>query len=256
MASWATRRKRTLRISFFLVFAVLLFGAYSFFGVSGPTCDDGIKNQDEVDIDCGGPCSRVCRSEASPLITLWSKVFKVAPGEYDAIALIENPNISFGIESEKYSFELYDANNILVLERGGSTYVNPKGQTVLYLGGLPVGSRVPTRAFVELDEPAWSRITAPLEKSPFVVSNKQFDQATHPSLTVDLSNTSLAALSDVEVYAVLSGDDGNAFAASETYVRRVEKGEKQSLVFTWPIKFDHAPAVIDIYPSIKQFTAR
>ena len=31
----------------------------------GPTCNDGIQNQNEADIDCGGPCPACCKQPFS-----------------------------------------------------------------------------------------------------------------------------------------------------------------------------------------------
>ena len=42
-----------------------------FVWIKGPSCADGVKNRDEVDVDCGGSCGRCA----------WS----VSPGERDAL---------------------------------------------------------------------------------------------------------------------------------------------------------------------------
>ena len=58
-----------------------------------PTCFDGVKNQNEKGLDCGGVCTRICSGDISTPIVMWQRVFQVTPGVYSAVAYIQNPNV-------------------------------------------------------------------------------------------------------------------------------------------------------------------
>ena len=73
--SWAARRR---------FFILLILGAVvaAFIAIlsiatlyKSPTCTDGVENQGEAGIDCGGPCSFLCTDLQHPPTVLFTKAF-------------------------------------------------------------------------------------------------------------------------------------------------------------------------------------
>jgi hypothetical protein len=243
---WARRRQ------FFILCILIAFAVIGSFFVyrtvrKGPSCSDGVQNQGELGVDCGSPCSRVCSAEAAPLSVLWARVLKVADGQYDLSALVENPNPGFAASNLSYTFKIYDNQNVLIAEKSGVTFVHPKERFVIFLPNVDTGVRIPYRTFVDLALPAWQRIGTSYTKPSISLQNQSFTQDPIPRLSVELMNSGLTTLGPIVANAILSDANGNAFAVSATTLSGLTRGESQRVFFTWPQKFLVNPTVIDVY---------
>lgn len=253
MASWGSQRQSLVLLVFFallLGFASLVYFAY-FKPV--PTCSDGLQNQAELGIDCGGECTKVCESEVSPLITFWTRVFLVSDGEYDAAALIENSNAGYGIRNLTYTFKAYDRENVLVFEKRGTTFVNEKERFVIVEPRVKADNRTPVRAIVEFEEINWERLGS-RERPNVTLENKILSLEPRPRLSAELLNESPKEWRDIVAGAVILDADNNAIGVSSTHVDVLPRGERASLVFTWPRAFDGIPVTHEIYPRINLVT--
>ena len=96
-----------------------------------PTCFDKRQNQDEESVDCGGSCAP-CSEKIHDLTILWSRVFSVREGSYDAAALVENQNQFLASKKLVYAFKLYDKDNILVAIRENFTFVNAGEKLIIF----------------------------------------------------------------------------------------------------------------------------
>jgi hypothetical protein len=99
-----SRRTKQLVISviFLLIFVAIGYGIYSFV-TPNPTCFDGIMNGKEEGVDCGtiAGCD-VCAPEIFPINIQWQKVIPSGVGSYDFIALVNNPNTTYGASRIDY----------------------------------------------------------------------------------------------------------------------------------------------------------
>ena len=90
MIPWATKQKMRYTIVFITILIAVsfmpLYIVTKNFLERDETCVDGIQNQDETGIDCGGICVTACLDQISDLKVLWSRVFYVDVGVYDAVA--------------------------------------------------------------------------------------------------------------------------------------------------------------------------
>ena len=244
--SWAMRR-RALYILGLFVFFSLLIGVPTIILLHKPsTCFDGIQNQGETSRDHGGPCLLLDGSSITPHAILWARSFVIRPAYYDTVAYIENPNDGAGIEKVGYRFGLYDSENVLVAERTGTTYVMPGGVTPVFEGAISSGNRVVTHTtFQFTDALIWERMQSFTHK--LFINNKVVSEiSSTPRLSADVTNTSVADLRDIEFVAVIFDPAGNAFASSATALTRLNAGDKQQIVFTWPTSFTTAIGRIDV----------
>ena len=235
-----------------------IFVYKQFFKVEA-TCFDGKQNGTEIGIDCGGSCARVCEGGARSLVPLWVRPFEVAPGVYTVVAYFENQNTAFGIRELQYEFKLYDRENILVADPyRGTTFVGPNQRTAVLASGIRTGNRVPETAFFNIMEvPVWDA-TDPVFTTPLVIARNQTyqDLGTSAKITADLENASYFDLRQIPVVAIAYGADGNAFAASQTFVDVLQQGATMPVTFTWLTPFAQAPARIEIIPRIDPFIQR
>ena len=251
MSNWRTSRRLFylfIVLGFFL--AVFLFIYYAF--IHKPvSCSDGIKNQSELEIDCGGPCSKVCSSEVSPLVKRWTRLFKTSEGVYDVATLVDNPNFGFGLRSLTYTVTLYDKDNFVVVSKEGITFANPKETFLIFENGLASGQRTPVKAILEFTgDPAWTRVPDSITMPKLTVQNMTIDEGKLPHLTAELKNESDLDISDIDVTAVIYDDEDNAIAVSSTFVNYIRRGETQDIGFTWAEPFVGKAAVKQIRPRL------
>ena len=246
--SWASRRRVNYIAGIILFLIVVVSVPVVRYFYRSPSCSDGIQNQSETAPDKGGPCTVLDERTLAPSSVLWSRSFKVRNGSYSATAYIENPNDNAGVRAANYHFGLYDNSNVLIAERNGTTPVMPGTITPVFEGNINTGNREVARTYFEFTRPlVWER-----SKNPAVavaISNRTVKNAdTMPRVEATAENTSVAPISDLSFIAVVLGPSGNARAASQTAVSRLNSGEKQQIVFTWPEAFGSQVGRIDILP--------
>jgi len=250
MSVWGARRQ----LLYFLAVASIPAMALLIYFISTrpePTCFDGIKNQDELDIDCAGICSAVCSVEVADMITIWSRPFRIRDGVYGAAAFVENPNI-FGIRELEYSFRLEDENGILVTHRTGTTFVNPDERFVIVEPNISTGNRIPTRALIELKgQSEWVRFEDPADKPVIAVRDKQLELDRSPRAQALLENRSLRNMENVTVSAVVFDRENNVVAASVSFLDVLRRDVPRTVFFTWLESFDD-DVFIEIFPRVNR----
>lgn len=247
--SWASRRRFTY-LTGVILFFVIIIGvptAYWYFTIPA-TCSDGIQNQGETDIDKGGPCLTLDPRTLSPHAVLWARSFKVRDGTYTAAAAIQNPNQNAGVASVSYQISLYDSGNVLVAEREGITFIMPGAVTPVLESRIDTGNRIVAHTYFQFTEPlVWERMRN--SASVLSVSGKQLtDIETTPRLLAIAQNSAVTDVIAPSFIAVIYDGAGNAFAASETQLNRLNAGVSSDIVFTWPAPFGAGAARIDIMP--------
>lgn len=248
MISWGTRRKLII-VS--CIFAVGLI-ALGFFSVKTfyhpPSCSDGIQNQGETGIDCGGPCARLCQNQVNAPIVLWQRTLPVSQGEYNAVAYVENPNPQSAAANVPYDFKLYDSKGILVAERAGTFSIPPQEVVPVFAGAIQTGNRSPARTeFVFEASPVWTRVSA-AEPDLQVTAQNLSLSGPAPLLTATVSNNSEVQVTNVPVVAIVYDAQDNARAASRTIVDFIDRHASAQASFSWPQPFGFTPARVEIIP--------
>lgn len=248
--SWASRRRASYITGIVLFFLIVIGGPIAYKLLTVPaTCSDGIENQGETDIDKGGPCILLDARYLQPHAVLWARAFRVRDGTYSAAAYIQNPNNNAGVVGAHYRFKLYDADNILVADREGITFIMPGTITPIFESRIDTGARIVAHTVFEFTDPlVWKR--ASNTALAVSVGNKQLENTATPRITADAQNTSVANLYDLSFVAVVFDTAGNAFAASGTALSRLDAGTTAILVFSWPDAFPARVGRTDIIPVV------
>jgi len=256
MAVWSAKRKflylgivAGILLVWFLVFVLPNLQ-------NPPSCIDGIQNGKESGIDCGGNCPRYCSTQALDLTTRWSRVFRVVPGRYNAIAMVENQNATAAISEIDYEFRLYDEENVFVGRRTGSTYITPNNRTAIFEPGILTGSRVPIRTdFTFTETPLWLQTPRDFVDSFSVATSniRMQNPFTNPTLTATIKNNSQFDIFDFDVIAVLYNQENNVLAVSQTFVEELDQNAEYTVFFTWQDSFVEDPVRIEILPQVNVF---
>ena len=257
MAMWSTKRKFLyigivggLLLVWFVIFVLPDLQ-------NPPSCTDGIQNGKEFGVDCGGDCPRFCSAQALDLVNRWSRVFRVVPGRYNIVAMVENQNVDAAISEIDYEFRLYDEDNVFVGRRTGSTYILPNNKTAIFESGVITGDRVPARTdFAFTQTPLWLQTPREYANSFSVTASniRMQDSFTNPTLTATIKNNSQFGIFDFDVIAVLYNQENNVIAVSRTFVEELDQSEEYGVFFTWQDSFSEEPVRIEILPQVNVFS--
>jgi hypothetical protein len=234
MSSWSKRR-RLLYTAIVLIVLLGAIGLPAFLILyEAPTCFDRIQNGGEYGVDCGGKCARLCASAFLPPQVAWTRFEEVAPGLFNIAAYVVNPNTAGEAKNVPYHIALYDAKGILITEYTDTMTLPPHRNTLAFRGAVPVGSRVPAKAFFELTgSPDWVKQNDTL--GPVSVENKEYaEDASGSSLLITLKNNDVNPVGRMTVYAILFDGSGNTLGFSKTIVDEIEAKGTAVAPFTWP----------------------
>lgn len=228
--TWSARRKLLYTSVAGVLMLVVFFLTYQAAFNQAPTCFDGAQNGDEKGTDCGGSCTLLCTNESRAPVVLWARVFKAGPQIYTAAAYVQNPNIGAGAHKVGYTFQLFDAKNILLIERQGTLDIPPV-QTVPFIDpNINVGNRMPVKAiFAFTAEPVWQKQGA----VPSLRTGNQYLAADGSLLSATINNDSAFDAKNVTVAAVLFDASGTARAASRSLIPTITRRGSQNVTFTW-----------------------
>ncbi len=234
---WATKRKLMYGTGVFVILALVGVFVYHTFFYTAPTCFDHIQNGGETGVDCGGPCTAVCTSDALAPVVLWAKAFNISGNVYSLASYVENPNVTSGNAQAQYTFTVYDANNLVIATRSGTTFVPANKKFVVFESGLSIPNSVPKRVDFEFTSfGQWQKQTQP---DPNLTVNYSALESTStiPRIDGTVTNNSQNDISTVELTGLVSDSAQNVIAVSRTFVDNLAVGATEPYVFTWPKPF-------------------
>ncbi len=232
MYSWREKRRGALIAIVAAGLCVFLVISWLILSYARASCQDGVRNNGERGVDCGGSCALLCEGEALPPVVHFARAVETERGVWGAVAYLENRARGAAARSAPYIFKLYDAANLLVAERHGVAVVPAGAVFAIFEGALATGDRVPTRAVFEFTAPLKFERVSP---APAVrIGSQRFESGTVSRLDAVLENSSRKELSYLSVTALLFDEKGSVFAASETEVPRLLGLRSVPLSFSWP----------------------
>ncbi len=250
--SWAARRR-------FLILLIVGAVVVAFFTVvltatfyQTPSCTDGVQNQGEQGIDCGGPCAYLCTAQELPPTVLFTKAFNYGGGRTDVVASVENKNASAAAKNVPYRITLYGAGQALIQEISGTLDLPPGVSTPIYVPNITSGKQTVTQAFLTIDpsSPQWYSMTANERNVPLVSNISQGGTPDAPRIEAVLSNQATAPFNQVRIIVLVHNKNGDVIAASQTLVPTIPAQGQATATFTWNNAFSEAPAAIEVVPMI------
>lgn len=249
MLSWTAKRKILYILSSAIVLASIASLVFYKFYYKAQTCTDGIQNQDEKGVDCGGICPKICSSFfLSPGIS-WARAEKIGDGIYNFGAYIINPNASGGVKKVKYSFKSYDNDGIPVAERSGVAYIPPHKNILVFESGINTQKNTPSKVVFEFEPNIkWDKFES---KENLIIENKNYTEDQNvSSLEAELVNRDLRSYNNIDLSAILYDVDKNVIGFSKTRLDFIDKGGRESIGFTWPKSNLGKVVSIEIIPTL------
>ncbi|MDD2657875.1 MAG: hypothetical protein PHD04_04450 [Candidatus Pacebacteria bacterium] len=217
-----------------------------------PSCTDGLQNQGEAGIDCGGSCAYLCAADEQPPTVLFAKALSNGAGRASVIASVENKNASVAAKDVPYRVRLYGAGRSLIQEVTGTLDLPPGATIPVFIPSITSGKQVVVATFFDIDpsSPKWFQMSDDPRILPRVSSTKQGGTSSAPRIEATLVNSSTNMLSNVETIVLVRDEKGDVIAASRTIVSAIPAGGQSTATFTWNSAFPGIPASIEVVPVI------
>jgi hypothetical protein len=250
--SWAARRRLIILSIFGVAVAVVLAIIFTTVFYKTPSCVDGVRNQSEEGIDCGGSCAYLCTALLQPPTVLFTKVFTNTAGRTDIVASIVNKNTAAAAKNIPYSVTLYDADHILVQEVSGALDLPPGATETVFIPGIVSGKQAVATAFLDIapSAPQWFTMTTDPRVIPSVSNVTQGGTPSAPRIEAILANGSATALENVQVVVLVRDTRNDVIAASKTLVPTIPAQGTATAIFTWNGAFSGTTASIEVAPII------
>lgn len=122
------------------VFAGIGFAVYYYFLVPKPTCFDGIKNQNEEFVDCGGVCES-CELKTLSLINGEAKVFSAGKYKSNVLVRIENPSSNYFLRNFDYEFGVFSNLGTKLFSISKKSSILPEEKKYIVVSGIDADYR-------------------------------------------------------------------------------------------------------------------
>jgi hypothetical protein len=230
-----TTKQIIIGLIFFLILSGIGFLIY-YSSRPAPSCTDGIQNQGEERIDCGGPCSPCELIYIKEIEVLWAKALSGQGNFYDLAAQIKNPNQNYGSGQVPYQFELYDAQNNLIAKYAGLTFILPN-QTKYLLQVKAESSKPVKKVKLSFGQIKWQKPEdyqppqlSIQQKEYRLLSNQEPGFAQVRAILVNKSNFDF---DKVDIDILLFDSTHRLLALNTNEIRTLLAGQERDFVATW-----------------------
>ncbi len=249
---WATRRR---------LFVLIVLGSLGVAGVSilfisaffsTPSCVDGLKNQDEEGVDCGGSCPYLCSTKQIAPTVLFATLVDNGTGRLDAVALVENKNQTAVARGVTYRAEIY-RNDQKIRVLTGTLDLPPRSTIPVFVPGAALSREGATTLFL-MFEPStlhWESLTRdPRGPLPEVSNTVLRTTDGNPRIEATLTNVSVYAVTDITAVVLVRDRSGTVIGASSTRIPSIDPQERATALFSWNGPFSGTPVSVEVFPSV------
>ncbi len=253
----SSQKRLVISLIFTILFLTVCWLFYSIFRTK-PTCSDGIKNQNEEGVDCGGVCPNKCQKiEAKDLLTGETGVVESSiPGEYDFYGVVINPNSVFGSKHFTYQIKFKDAQGAIMAEKDGDSFILPGDKKYIIENNVKL-SELPASISFSVADPEWVELDDLYEKPDLKVINKSYNEISSGVGFSEakglLQNRSPFDFSVIKIKVILRDSTGKIIALNATEMRTVKSGEDRDFRAFWSGRFPGEVAGVENQVEVNVF---
>lgn len=244
------KRQLVFGTVFIALVALLSAAGYQTFQTEA-SCTDGIQNQNEEGVDCGGMClaCRVTRLRKPDVL-----LYRAFPSgsAYDVLAQMRNPNSEHGTRQLSYTFRFFDAAQNQIAEKSGSTYLLAGQTRYVIESGVSVPATPAYITFMVNDPIRWEKQERLTSQVTLPVFSEKYERIAPPEtgfarVSGVAENKTEFSLANLDVHVVLVDKTRMPIAAGKTRIDMIRFGESRSFVVLFPYEIVD-PA--DVYSEI------
>lgn len=236
-----TRKRLIIGLVYLIFFLAVFWSLYVFFRPK-PNCTDGIRNQTETEIDCGGVCLKKCeKNVAQELIAGETGVVESSTvGEYDFYGLVANPNNVYGSKAFSYEMKFKDENGLILAQKQGASFILPGDKKYIIENNIKL-DKLPTSIDFSVFDSQWIELDEFYEKPDLKVVNKNYAEigsgVGFSQAAGLLQNRSPFDFALIRIKVILRDAGGKIIALNATEMRTVNSGEDRDYRVSWPSRF-------------------
>ncbi len=229
----------TKKIAYGIFYLILLLAvSYWLFGgfiVKTPTCSDGIQNQNETGIDCGGPCTKCEITELSPLTHIGTvRTFSVNEKTI-ALAEVSNSNQFYSSDKFAYSFVVYDVRNREIERVSGTDALFALEKKYIFEPRITTRARDIGKIEFVISDVSWKKAYEALRPDVVVssaIETKKSEQGIRVSGSI--KNQSSVLASEVKIIAILYDKYEIEVFPAQTVISQLGGLEEKPFVISFP----------------------
>lgn len=213
------KRIKILVIFLAIVFSFIFIASNNYLNRPTATCFDGIKNQNEEDIDCGGSCLP-CLALQGPII-LEKFLFERPSKEFTVLAKIKNPNLTKNLKSMKIKVNFYDEKGALAQNFTFEDYILAQQEKYFVSDSINLFFK-PSDFEILIEEPIWEQAKDISQRT--VIDKKTIRlEDTEKKIIVEgeVVNFNPFNLDEVQVVTILFDDNLNIVGGGRTYLENI-----------------------------------
>jgi len=224
-----------IALVFFLILCGVGFLIY-YYVQPEPSCFDNIQNQEEKEVDCGGPCIPCELMHIKDIEVLWTEKILAQENLYDLVAQIKNPNQNYGSGDLSYKFEFYDSSSNLLGECSGSSFILPN-QTKYLIHSKVNSSGQITQIKFSLSKVEWEKLED-YQPPKLVIQQKEYrlledDQPGISQARAVLVNKTNFDFEEIDIDILLFGSYRQLLGLNTTEIRTLLAGQERDFIATW-----------------------
>lgn len=232
---------------FILIISLIIFLIYYLIGRPRPSCFDGIQNQNEEGIDCGGICNSCEKVHPKEINVLWIKSIDVSNDFCNIVAKIKNNNQNYGSGNVSYTFKVYNSNGNLIGEQTGVTFILPNETKYIIQLKVNVSDTI-EKITLDFDSIKWEQ---PLkETSQLFISQKEYiifgEGQPYSQVKGILINKNDLSFSKVYISILLFGSEQQLLEINTTEINDLLAGQERSFIANWFKKTSNQVTSVEI----------
>jgi hypothetical protein len=248
------------QLAYFLFFVIVIgsiSGGLYFWLRTEATCTDGVKNQNEEGIDCGGICPDICLESLIEMRVLGSELVKIGENDYDFIAKINNPNLGHGSGEAKYRVELKDASGGVIKTINGEFHILPGQTRYIFISPIQTDTEV-VDIEMTITDFNWQQLTDfSVGDIKLTVRRKEYTEVDNGTIFGKVEgvifNDSEFDFDRVEVLVVLNDVSGDIVAAGTTNIRTLLSDKENFYEISWFRPFTGSVSQIEVQATTNAF---
>jgi hypothetical protein len=256
---YTERKKYIIIVIYIAIFLLVIFGLYAIFKHKA-TCFDGILNQNERGIDCGGVCQKECNDiKAKDLIIGKTGVVPSGiPGKYDFYAKISNPNAAFGNKKFDYEITFKDSAGNSVASKKSSSFILPGEEKYVVENNIDSPSD-PFSGEFKITTSDWVKFEDYYERPDVQIINKNYNEISGGSGFSEakglLKNESPFDFDSIKIQIILKDSNGDILALNSTEMKTIKSKENRDFRVFWPSSFPGAVSSMEAQTEVNIFNS-
>lgn len=211
-------KKFVYGVFYLAVFGLVIFGIYAKNTVVVPTCTDGIMNQNETGIDCGGSCISCAVKNLKELKGGSVSVFGLEDGRSVFLGTIVNPNENYVASDISYEFVVFDTTGYPVERILGTDTIFPLEKRYVFSASADTNAQYIGSVKIEIASSSvkWDTFYDTLKPDVHTISGPNFsDEERSLRISGAIKNESSFSAYETKVIALLFDKYDDVLFASQ-----------------------------------------